>query len=529
MKKKIIVITIVLLAIGAFLIFRGNDGDPDTVTAEERELLEEVFETGVVRSGDTLNLSFGIGGTLESLNVSEGQSVSRGDIVGRLKSDDLEIRRSQTLSQIDAKMAEFNILRQGARQEEIEDLERRLEEAEESLEIAEKSLSQAESGRETAMENAYTGTPSLITKAELLAKNIKDDYKDLRNRYFAGFYLSDTYVARRSIRDIEQAYDGLRIVSRDIDKASSFEEMDEGLTKAEETFDLIKKNTEILIDVSETDFYERRFSIESEALLWETKDKVSEMLSSIRGKMGEIKSVRNETDSSVTSAESNVSSARSARNEIRDRVEAAKRGGREEEIEAMEASIRGLNYELRLIEREIGKSVLHAPRSGKVSKIHQREAEEISPGSPVITLISDDEFYVEVDIYEGDIPSVNIGDPVIIELVPFPGEFAGEVVHINESGQVIDGIVSFNTEISIEDPPERLMNEMTADTTIETSRKKAISLPREAIRRDGARRYVKIWEDQKEREVDVEVGISDAYGYVEIISGLSEGDRVIID
>jgi len=90
-------------------------------------------------------------------------------------------------------------------------------------------------------------------------------------------------------------------------------------------------------------------------------------------------------------------------------------------------------------------------------------------------------------------------------------------------------VVYYEVDISLEDAPERLMPEMTADVTIETSRKTTLSLPRDAIRRDGARRYVKAWEDGKEREIDIEVGITDPYGYVEIVSGLSEGDRAIVE
>ena len=530
MKKKIVVGVIILIAIVAFIIFNNGDTEYNFETVEERELVEEVFESGIVKSGDSLNLSFRTGGTLQELNVSEGQSVSQGDFIAGLDTSDLEIKKSQAQSRIESQSIELDLLRQGARQEEIEDLERRLEEAEDALEIAERSLNQAKSSKETALDNAYTGIPSLLGKVEIFSKEVKDEYKELRSRYFSGFYLQDTYRARSLIREVENAYDDLRSLSRSIDKGSSFEEMDAGLSQAEETLDLIEKNTETLIDISETDFYERRFSTESSSLLWEIKDNVSEMLSQVVGRKGEIRKVRDETDSSITSAESNLSSARSARNEVGDRLESAKRGGRDEEVEAAQASLRSSVYDLELIQRDIDRSSIFSPQSGKVSRIHHRKSEEVSPGSPVVTLLTDDDFYVQVDIYEGDISSVNIDDPVEVEFVAFPGEeFSGRVAAINETGKVVDGVVYYEVDIVIDDAPERLMAEMTADTTIETSRKTVISLPREAIRRDGARRYVKVLEDDQVKEVDVETGITDAYGYTEIISGVSDGDKVIID
>ncbi len=530
MKKKIVIGLIIIAAVASFFIFTGDEDEYEFETVEERELVEEVFESGIAKSGDSVNLSFRTGGTLNELTVTEGQSVSAGDLIGNLDTTDLEIKKNQAQSRVESQTAELELLKQGAREEEVEDLERRLKEAEESVEIAERSLEQAERSKETSLENAYTGVPSLINKSELLAKNIKDEYKDLRDRYFTGFYVQDTYLARRLIRDIENAYDDLRELSRTVDKDSSFDEMDEALSQAEETFSLFEKHTETLIDISETDFYERRFSPESEKLLWDTKDEVSDMLSTVTGRKGEIKAVRDETDSSITSAESNLSSARSRRNEVRDSLESAKRGGRDEEIEAMEASLRGAIYDLQLARREIEKATIYSPRSGKVSKIHHREAEEISPGSPVVTVLTDDDFYVQVDIYEGDIESVNIDDPAEVEFVAFPGkEFSGKVSSINQTGKIVDGVVYYEVDISLDKIPEGIMAEMTADTTIETSRKTTISLPREAIRRDGVRRYVEVLEDDERKEVDIETGITDAYGYTEIISGVSEGDKVIID
>ncbi len=530
MKKKIIASLIILVALVGFFILRNGEAEHEFATVEERELIEEVFESGVVRSGDSVNLSFGTGGTLNRLAVSKGQTVAAGDFIAGLDATDLQLKKRQAESRIEAQTAELEMARRGARDEEVEDLERRLEEAEESVEIAERSLRQAEESKETALENSYVGVPSLITKAELFTEEVKNEYKDLRSRYFTGFYLQDTYVARRLIRDVENAYDDLRTVSRSVDKKSDFEEMSDGLKKAEETLSLIEKNTETLIDISETDFYERRFSDQSNLLLRETQNEVAEILSSVKGKRGEIRSIRNETEASVTSAESNLSSAKSRRNELVDRLESAKRGGREEEIKALEANLRSAIYDLRLTEREIEKSTISSPRSGKVSQIHLRENEQASPGSPVVTVLTDDEFYVQIDIYEGDIASVNIDDPVRVEFVAFPREeFSGRVSSIDETGKLIDGVVYYEVDISLDDKPQRLMSEMTADATIETSRKTTLSLPREAIRRDGAGRYVEILEDGQKKEIDIQTGITDGYGYVEILEGLSAGDQVLVD
>ncbi len=531
MKKKILIIIIILtVGVAGFFYFRDGEEKQNLETVEERELVEEVFETGVVKSGDLLNLSFQSGGTVTEMRVAEGEAISEGDLIASLDKRDLMTGVEKARKQMEAAKAELESVKQGGREEEIRSLENRLEDAEQSLEIAEKSLEEAKKAKETNLENAYSGTPSLVNKAYLLSKSLKDGYKEVRDRYFTGIYLQDTYLARNAIRTIENSYEDLRDTSRSLTTDSTHEEMGRALLQAEETFSTIEEAIETVIEVSEIDFYENRFTTDTNEYLWESKSDASDMLASIVAKKGEIESVRDSADSALTSAESGVASARARRNEIEDNLENLKLGGRQSQIDAARAKVEAAKTDLALALRNLQRADLYSPAGGKITTVHHKRSEEVSPGVPVVTLLTEGNFYIEADIYEGEITSVNIGDPVAIELVPFPGEeFSGEIVSINETGKVVDGVVYYEVDISLEDAPERLMPEMTADVTIETSRKTTLSLPRDAIRRDGARRYVKAWEDGKEREIDIEVGITDPYGYVEIVSGLSEGDRAIVE
>ncbi len=529
MKKKIIIAAIAVLLVGFFLIRRGDENDINLITAESRELVEEVFETGAVKSGSRINLSFQSGGTLNRLPVAEGDYVEDGHLLASLDRADFQNRVVQAQKAVEMRESDLLSATSGSRSEEISNLENRLAEAEESLEVARRAYDRAVDSSDTGLSNIYSQAPSLINDSYLLSKELKDSYKLLRSKYFSGFYLSDTYRARDMVRRIERSYEDLRDVSSRVTVDSEREEIDTALSQAKSSFLTIERSIETIIEISETDFYERRFSSEDSAFLWETKKKASEMLSGITKIIGEIESIRQGGDAEVISAESNLKAAESRKKEIEDNLRLMRLGARDFQVSAAEAALETAKQDLEMAVRQLSRTDLTAPVSGIVSDIHLQEGEEAAPNSPVVTILSDGRFYVEVDIYEGDIPSVNIGDPVIVEFVAFLGEFTGEVTHINESGRVIDGIVSFRTEISIESPPERLMNEMTADVTIQTERKESLSLPREAVRRDGARRYVVLFSDGEKIETDVEVGITDSYGNIEIVSGISEGDRVVID
>jgi len=89
-------------------------------------------------------------------------------------------------------------------------------------------------------------------------------------------------------------------------------------------------------------------------------------------------------------------------------------------------------------------------------------------------------------------------------------------------------VVYYETKIAFDQSPEGLMPEMTADVEIITAQKENVLLVSEAAlrkREDGWK--VEIVGDGATREVGVQIGIR-AKGIAEIISGIAEGDLVVI-
>ena len=59
------------------------------------------------------------------------------------------------------------------------------------------------------------------------------------------------------------------------------------------------------------------------------------------------------------------------------------------------------------------------------------------------------------------------------------------------------------------------------------SRENVIAVPQRAIIRKNGDQFVRIADDESFREVKVETGLRGSDGNIEIISGISEGDKVI--
>ena len=70
---------------------------------------------------------------------------------------------------------------------------------------------------------------------------------------------------------------------------------------------------------------------------------------------------------------------------------------------------------------------------------------------------------------------------------------------------------------------------MTADVVIKTDLKEnVLALPRDAIQRQNGKRIVEIFEAGLIKEREIEIGIRGADNMEEIISGIKEGDKILI-
>lgn len=528
-KRNIIIGIVIALAVASFFFFRNGNGDYNYETVEERELVKEVFESGAVKTGEDINLSFQIGGGLDNLHVEEGEKIEKGQILASLSKTDLLLQKKQAESQLETAIANLEMTLTGARPEEINSMEERLKEAKTSLELAEKSLREAEEGRETALETAYSGIPSLVNGSYLLSKELKDTYKNLRDKYFSGLYLQDTYLARDKVEEIENNYEKLRDISRSLTVDSSYEDIDKGLTQTQQSFSVIVEAIEVIIDISDTDFYDRRFSIEDDQTLWSTKSEASDMLSKITSAISELKSTKNSTKASVTSAQSSLNNAQSRKNEIEDNLEISQKAGRDEQVKTSVANLQSAQAGLALAENNLQKATLKTPTGGVVKKINYKEGESVTPNSPVVTITPDTDFYVKLNIYEGDIAKVSIGDKADISFIAFDDTVTGEVISKDTTGQLIDGVVYFEIKVAINNSPEGLLNEMTGDVSVIVESKTTLSVPRQAIIDEDGKTFVQLMKDGEKTKKEIEAGLTDSYGYVEIVDGLEKGDKVIIN
>ena len=204
-----------------------------------------------------------------------------------------------------------------------------------------------------------------------------------------------------------------------------------------------------------------------------------------------------------------------------------------------EASLRSAQDQLEAAQADLARATMTAPVAGTVIAIASQVGEPIGTtsvgvngASGFIVLAALETFVVEADFAESDVVGIADGQRVTLEFDALPDErLEGTVTEIDAYGSVDPSggsITTYGVTISIPRTPTGLKAGMTAQASITTEEANGvISAPVTAIseRGDG---YVALVQaaDGSVDEVPVEIGVRGGY-YVEIVSGLSAGDRVV--
>lgn len=170
---------------------------------------------------------------------------------------------------------------------------------------------------------------------------------------------------------------------------------------------------------------------------------------------------------------------------------------------------------------------IHSPFDGIVMNIGAREGQRITPETELYMVADLSRVWVQVDVYEDELPWVQLGDEAEMRLPSVPGKvFRGKLSYIYP---YLEGKTRTNkVRIEFANPDLALKPDMFANITLKASRTvNAVVIPSEAIVRTGAREQVFVQRAPGKFEPRVvEVGLS-SDGEVQIISGVKAGERIV--
>jgi membrane fusion protein (multidrug efflux system) len=170
-----------------------------------------------------------------------------------------------------------------------------------------------------------------------------------------------------------------------------------------------------------------------------------------------------------------------------------------------------------------------APISGTLTQQDAKVGQLASPGTPLVSIIGSTGFEVDADASETDVGKLSVGDKVTMTLDAFSNEtFTGKVFYLAPAETNTGGVVSYLTKVSFDNADERIKSGLTANLDIQTNHKDdVLYLPQYAILQNDEGAFVETLEGKTIVKHPVTLGIQDAKGNVEILSGVSLGEQVV--
>jgi membrane fusion protein, multidrug efflux system len=199
-------------------------------------------------------------------------------------------------------------------------------------------------------------------------------------------------------------------------------------------------------------------------------------------------------------------------------------------VQVAEASRAQAASEVAIAERQLSRSQLTAPLSGRITKRHVDAGAMVQAGTPIYTIVDDSQFEFRASVASGDFGKLKVGAKVIVTIDALPGFTTdGEVNRITP--QIDTRSRSFDVVIRVAGKPELVSGLFTRAEVHVRDVPGSLVVPPAALVRDGAdpthaQTFVVVGGKAERRDVIVGVEVADA---IQVVSGLKAGDVVVLD
>ena len=506
-KGGVILVVLVVLITSSYLYFnREEKVEYDLSVAQKRNLVEEVSVTGRVKPVDSVNLAFEKSGRVSYVNVEVGDNVFAGQVLMRQGNAELVAQLAQNEAELKSQEAKLSELTRGTRPEEIKIQEVKVTNAEVSVSEAKKNIVDK-------MQDAYTKSDDAIRN------RVDQFFSNPRSTDPKLVFSVNDFQLDNDIRTKRVFIEG--VLDQWLEESNQIiytEELTLDIASAKENLTLIK------------DFLDKvSFSVNS---LLPTSTLTQ---TTIDGWKTDISTARTNTNTAIVNLSTAHEKLKTSESNLlleENQLILKKSGTREEQILAQEAIVEKAMANIQNTEAQISKTILRSPISGIVSKKNISVGEIISANSSVVSVISKTKFEIETNAPEADIAKIKIGDNADITLDAYGDDvvFKGSVAVIDPAETIIEGVSTYKVTLHFLDGDDRVRSGMTANIDIYTGmREGVIAVPqRSVITRNGQKIIRVLKSDMTVEERFVEVGLRGSGGYLEIVSGLNEGERVIV-
>ncbi|MEO6102516.1 MAG: efflux RND transporter periplasmic adaptor subunit, partial [Pseudoxanthomonas sp.] len=197
-------------------------------------------------------------------------------------------------------------------------------------------------------------------------------------------------------------------------------------------------------------------------------------------------------------------------------------------LDAQGATRDAANARVAQIRAQLGDRVIRAPFAGVLGMRKVSPGALVTPGTAIATLDDISRVYVDFPLPESDLALAGVGQQVSGTSASWPGRsFDGTVSAIDARIDPASRALTVRADFPNSD--KALRPGMLVEVNVHRASRQALLLPEISVVQVGDKTFVwRVGNDGKVSEADVKIGAR-REGMAEVVSGLSAGDRVVVE
>ena len=200
-------------------------------------------------------------------------------------------------------------------------------------------------------------------------------------------------------------------------------------------------------------------------------------------------------------------------------------------LQTTNVSLQNAYDQLKYAKDKLDDYTITAPISGTITMQTIKVGDVVAAGTLLTTVSNTNEFEFQIPVDELDISKISVDNKVLVTVDAIPETestpIVGRISKIPLEGVTVGGVTDYYITIAIP-AVEGLRISMNASAEIILAeRNDVLMIIVEAIQKEDGKNFVEVIKNGVAEKVEVTTGISNS-GYAEILSGLSEGDKVVV-
>jgi HlyD family secretion protein len=517
-------VVIVLIAGVAFAASKsGGDSVKDTIVVHPQDFAQQISVSGTVAPAESVDLGFAESARVTGVYAQVGDQVTAGEKIVQL--DDTDAAKTVADAQNSLQSAQLALQElQYPDQVTAEDTQNALTLSQETLSSDEANLSKDYTTGYSNVSSAFIDIPTTLNDIN----NMLTDSSGLDSESFRNLSTGSNYLltAGTEVGNAESDYtsnlDQYKLVSP---------------TSATSTIAaLIAQTKSTLEDVStalnETSSYIAYADSLSPSSAPANADLVQDK-ATVTSDLAKINADLSSLTSSTVSIQNDGNTILADQATVMEKQDTVNEGGSSPyTLQADELAVTQQQTNLANAQADLANYVITAPFDGIVTTMNAKVGETVSLGTSDVSINSNGVFQIQSYVPEVYISNLQVGDMATTTLDAYGPDvfFPATVISIDPAQTVVNGVSNYKTTLQFTNADPRIKAGMTANVSITTANvPDALVVPQGSVFTQNGQQYVQVKQGKKIINQQVTTGTASSVGEVQVTSGLSDGDIVVLD